>query len=607
MSNPQTQELHTISIEFETKIDQLNFLIDRFTTNDEERNLQPFAYEPRSQSSGSRAKHDLTVTTQQIIIDTIKENLCDHNRATFVATNFKRSTSDNYDAEQFFLRYDVPPHDIEDDHHLDLALTAVTDAFRPAHKLRPVHFADLLYYDWNLSTSAERPYTNNHILQGWIHQLYQQGLLKNSKLNFHNLFNWIFGTERTRIHQIKEGKPPKYDYITMHQKTALIELDEPNKVRSVFGVPKLLIFAEAMFYWPLFREYLNEGKSPMLWGYETLNGGWLKLSNETFQRGLHGNTWTSLDWKEFDMRFYFSLYHKIRERQLEYFDFENGYIPSGERYSQDKMRHEAKIIESTRTVSQSTRLKRLWDYSTNAVTNTPSILPSGRVYKRKYAGLPSGIFSTQYIGSFYNATMTLTILSEMGYSPISELMFKTMGDDILFLLMCLVPPHEHEAWLAKFTAIAKRRFNSIVSIKKTRIGNGIHRANILSYINIYGLPYRDGNALFAQLIYTKGFRDTPSRAMARCIGIAYACGPFNHDVYRCAHAIHDKFKQLGYTPNEKELDWMHRANLLGNRHELDLSSFPTRIEVHKRLTQIPQRSEQAKNKYWPSHHFHSTH
>jgi len=538
-----------------------------------------------------------------MIIDSIKATLCDYDRASFVASNFKRSTTDNYDAEQFFLRYDVEPHIIEEDAHLDLALDAVTNAFRPRRKVRPVHFADLRYYDWNLSTSAERPYTNNHKLQGIVLDAFKAGYLKTSKMNFHNLFNHIFTDERIRIHQIKEGKPPGYDYITMHQKTALIELDEPNKVRSVFGVPKLLILAEAMFFWPLFREYLNEGTSPMLWGYETLNGGWLKLSSEIHDSGLQAQTWGSLDWKEFDMRFYFSLHRRIRARWLEYFDFTNGYIPSGTHYSQEKMNYEMKISSSTRTDSQPTRLLRLWNYIIDAVENSPSILPSGRVYTRKFAGQPSGIFTTQFGDSFYNAVMCLTVLSEMGYD-ISTIFYKTMGDDILFILMCLVPPNEHQTWLSKFTEIAKRRFNSVVSIKKTKTGNGIHRANILSYINIYGLPYRDGNALLAQLIYTKGFRDSPSRSMARAIGIAYACGPFNHDVYRCCQAVYDKFHQLGYSPHHSELDWMIRANLIGNYQQLDLSQFPDQIEVYRRLTQKPIRTEKAKLKYWPTH-FHT--
>lgn len=584
---------------------QLQTLLDRFAIHSKDRNLQPFGYEPRSTSSGSRKPNDVTLLTQELIIDQIKHNLCDYDRSCFASTNFRRSTTNTYDAESFFLKYDVPNHDIIHDFHLEKALSIVTDVFRPRHKIRPVHFADLPNYNWNLSTSAERPYTNNHLLQQFIHDLYTQGLLKTAKLNFHNLFNWIFGKERTRIHAIKDGKPPGYDYITMHQKTALIELDEPNKVRSVFGVPKLLIFAEAMFFWPLFREYLNEGRSPLLWGYETLNGGWLKLSNEIHSKGLQGNTWMSLDWKEFDMRFYFSLHRLIRERWLEYFDFENGYIPSGDNYPQEKMDHEARIINSTRSTSQPTRLRRLWDYCTNAVEDSPCILPSGRIYKRTFAGQPSGIFTTQFGDSFYNAVMIFTTLSIIGIPIDTNLFFKTLGDDILFILMCLIPPNMHEIFLDLFTKTALDRFNSVVSIKKTRTGNGIHRANILSYINIFGLPYRDGNALLAQLIFTKGFRDTPSRAMARSIGIAYAAGPFNHDVYRCCQAVYFKFKEMGYSPNSKELDWMFRANLLGNENRLDVDHFPSHLEVHKRLTQIPTRLEQAKNKYWPSQHFHS--
>lgn len=605
MSNTAPDESHLVNIDFETKLDQLNFLLERFTLSDTQTNLQPFAYEPRHQGKGHTTKHELTVDTQTLIVDTIKNTLCHYDRASFIASNYRRSTSDNYDAEQFFLRYDVPYHKIDHDEHLERALHAVTEHFRPKRKIRPVHFADLRYYDWNLSTSAERPYTNDHRLQTWIHSLYRSGLLKTAKMNFHNLFNWIFGKERVRLHQIKEGRPPKSDFITMHQKTALVELDEPNKVRSVFGVPKIHIFAEAQFFWPLFREYLEEGRSPMLWGYETLNGGWLKLSSEIQSKGLAGQTWTSLDWKEFDMRFYFELQRKIRARELDYFDLHNGYIPSGDKYTEEKMQHEARIIASTRTTSQPTRLLRLWNWMNWYSENAPCILPSGRVYTRRFAGQPSGIFTTQYGDSKYNATMTLTILSEMGYSTLEDLTFKTMGDDIIFWLLCLVPPNAHTLWLDTFAQIALRRFNSLVSMKKTRIGNGIHRANILSYINIFGLPHRDGNALLAQLIYTKGFRDTPSRAMARAIGIAYAAGPFNDDVYRCCHAVFNRLASLGYSPNPKELQWMYRANLFGQQNDVEFLDFPSKIETIRRLTQIARRTGRQIEKYWPSHHFHT--
>jgi hypothetical protein len=586
---------------FDSKADQLEFLLTRFNLVDETRNLQPFAYEPRSTSSGARVPTLITVNTQQTLAELIKHNLLDHDKALHSIGNYRRSTTDTYDSETFFLNYDVPQFDIEDDDLLEQALNAVADHFRPKQKIRPVHFCDLKEYPWNLSTSAERPYTNNFRLKKHINTLYDYGLLPNAKMSFHNLFNWIFGKERTRMHQIKEGKPPGYDYIVMHQKTALVEKNDPNKVRSVFGVPKLLIFAEAMFFWPLFREYLDEGRSPLLWGYETLNGGWLKLSTEVHSNGLQANTWGSIDWKSFDMRFYFWLRRKMKLKQREYFDFNSGYIPTGD-YTAEKMQHEAESLNSNRTTPQSERIQRIWDYTLDAVEDSPCILPSGRVYKRKFAGQPSGIFTTQFDDSFYNAIITLTTLLEMGYS-IRDLFYKTLGDDILFLLLCLVPPSEHEAWLTRFSTIAKRRFNAIVSLKKTKVGNGIHRASVLSYINIYGLPYRDDSQLLAQLMYTKGYLDTPSRAMARAIGIAFAAGPFNHNVYRCCKAIYTHYHQLGFTPNSKELLWMEHAHLLGPFQAVTLDAFPTRIEVHRRLTQIPHRSRADAERYWKSFHF----
>jgi len=588
---------------FNNKDEQLKFLLDRFNLVDETKNLQPYAYEPRKPSSGARVPNLTTVETQQTLADIVKHTLLDYDKATFSIDNYRRSTTDTYDSETFFLKYDVPQFDIEEDDLLDQAINAVADHFRPKRKIRPVHFCDLKEYPWNLSTSAERPYTNNVRLKAHIDQLYEHGLLPNAKMSFHNLFNWIFGKERTRMHQIKEGKPPNYDYIVMHQKTALVEKNDPNKVRSVFGVPKLLIFAEAMFFWPLFREYLDEGRSPLLWGYETLNGGWLKLSTEVHSNGLQGNTWGSIDWKGFDMLYYFTLRRKMKLKQREYFDFDSGYIPTSE-YTEHKMQQAAEDLNLNRTTTQSERIQRIWDYTLDAVENSPCILPSGRVYTRKFAGQPSGIFTTQMDDSYYNGIITLTTLLEMGYE-IKSLFYKTLGDDIIFLLLCLVPGSHHEAWLDTFSTIAKRRFNAVVNIKKSKIGNGIHRASILSYINIYGLPYREDTQLLAQLLYTKGYLDTPSRAMARSIGIAFAAGPFNHNVYRCCKAIYHYYHSQGFTPNVKELLWMEHAHLLGPYQAVTLDAFPTRIETYRRLSQIPHRSEADSQRYWKQFHFSS--
>lgn len=46
----------------------------------------------------------------------------------------------------------------------------------------------------------------------------------------------------------------------------------------VFGVPKRLILIETMFLWPLMRKLIEED-GIILWGYETLKGGWFKLYN----------------------------------------------------------------------------------------------------------------------------------------------------------------------------------------------------------------------------------------------------------------------------------------------------------------------------------------
>jgi hypothetical protein len=45
----------------------------------------------------------------------------------------------------------------------------------------------------------------------------------------------------------------------------MVKSDKPDKIRAVFGVPKLLLMVENMFIWNIQKEYLNKGKGSLLW------------------------------------------------------------------------------------------------------------------------------------------------------------------------------------------------------------------------------------------------------------------------------------------------------------------------------------------------------
>jgi hypothetical protein len=131
-----------------------------------------------------------------------------------------------------------------------------------------------------------------------------------------------------------------------------------------------------MFHWPLFSNYFTSGKSPLLWNYETLNGGWNRLNAEWYSRFQSFYPVFNLDWSEFDMRLYFDMWHDCRERVKTYFCFCGAYCPT-------------RTYPHPRT--NPSRLQNLWTWIEHAYFDTECVSPLGNVYRRKFAGMPSGI------------------------------------------------------------------------------------------------------------------------------------------------------------------------------------------------------------------------
>lgn len=83
---------------------------------------------------------------------------------------------------------------------------------------------------------------------------------------------------REEVHRIKDGiyedrhGNDLRNWNHAHARSHLVKADEPQKIRMVFGIPKLLLMVEAMFLWPLIVDLLKRD-SPMLWEFETLKGG----------------------------------------------------------------------------------------------------------------------------------------------------------------------------------------------------------------------------------------------------------------------------------------------------------------------------------------------
>lgn len=137
------------------------------------------------------------------------------------------------------------------------------------------------------------------------------------------------------VHQIKygfkefwyeDGTPRTYYWNTLHSRSHVVAKDEPDKIRAVFGAPKLLLMIENMFIWQLQRRYLNNDEGKMLWGREIMKGGWKKLQNEMLSQG-QPNTFLSIDWSQFDKRLLFELFDEVHKIWRSYFDFSR-YAPT---------------------------------------------------------------------------------------------------------------------------------------------------------------------------------------------------------------------------------------------------------------------------------------
>nr|WKR37730.1 putative RNA-dependent RNA polymerase [Leptosphaeria biglobosa partitivirus 4] len=509
-------------------------------------------------------------------------------------------TNDSVERDFFFG--DIAPHDVPKDEHYQLALDTIVTMFRPPRKIRPVHFADLRLYPWNWHPSAEAPFSDHAKYLRMLESLYQDGTIPDRRSSFGNFKDIIFGVVRQQLHRIKHGlvDPDTYMfYFKAHARAQLSKLDaiDPDtgkpkeKVRLVFGAPKTFILAEAMFFWPLFNYYqTNIGKSPLLWGYETLNGGWLRL-NEELNRSLVRGSILMIDWKQFDKHALFTVLDDINDHLRTFFDFNNGYIPTVTAPTHPNLHPDHPLW-----------LDNLWNWTCYAFKAMPTHLPSGRVYTRLHAGIPSGAFTTNYRDSIYNGLMILTCVSSLGLPVDKDIFLKLMGDDSLTRFFVLIPTRQHQDFLDALSEKSDYYFKSAISTTKSKMCNRPYGSEVLSYFNCNGFPTRDYNELLARLLNTKSKKPTPGLTMAAAIGIYYASAGNCTYLREVCLDVFTQLKLQGYTADRSALSGYFDPNVLTNL-DIELDYFPSRLDVQQRLTSLSERSKTRSENYWPSWYF----
>lgn len=510
-----------------------------------------------------------------------------------VVNGYRRSDFSTNALITDYLKGDVPKHKIIKDEHYTKAIKVVTDLFKPARRYRPVSYPDLRYYPWPLPVSAEAPYSSSEYWRKFVRIKYKLGYIENERVSFHNLYNEIFKRNREKIHRIKDGIYTDRNgddlmyWNQAHARSHLVRSDDPDKIRMVFGVPKLLLFAECMFLWPLVNDLMNRN-GPMLWGFETLKGGWYaiyKWMSTTYPRD---GTFLALDWSQFDKRAQFDVIDDIHKIIESYIDFENGYIPT---------------YYYPETITNPERLKNLWRWMCNSIKYTPDILPDGRMFQRQHAGIASGFFQTQLLDSMYNALTLLTTLSRLGID-IEEIKLKVQGDDSLISIPNFISPGSHQDFLDIFASTAKLYFGSVLNTKKSKISLHLEGLPVLGFTNHFGVPFKDKLELLANLMYPERKSDE-NRLMARAVGIAYANCGYHDQIYRICKDIFYYLKEKGFSPNAAGLP--HLIQTMQEWEDLikveDEIPFPSYFDTISRLNQVPKRSKRQRERTWPTTHF----
>jgi hypothetical protein len=537
------------------------------------------------------------------------------------------------------LKHDIDTLDSEyfevqkDEHYWHAIDFVKRQHFTPDVLLRPVHFADLRKYPWELSTNVGAPFATSKHWQSYVDEKYRQfhdptpqgqfskqehrdlfaeahkgqslePEMIDARMSKRNLYNEMFYTNRWHIHRIKDGETHtrngRFDLKFWHTAFArqhLAKDDEPDKIRLVFGAPSLGLMAEQMFMWPLQAWLLSQNeKSPMLWGYETLTGGWHRLRNFFTRNFPRFDLTCLLDWSKFDKLARHTVIDDIHSKIFRpMFTFEHGYHPTttypdtspGSEYDQHNTYHPH-------------RIETLWNWMTDAIKSTPLLLPDGTLIRFQHSGIFSGYFQTQLLDSAYNMVMIYTILFRLGFKE-HQIALKVQGDDSIILLLCCF--HLVCSWLLNMIAhYAKFYFGAILSEKKSSIKEGLEHADVLKYSNHNGIPYRNSLELMAQLRHPE--RSTAFKTLkARTIGIAYAnCGS-DPRVYKACEEIYlflDKFvHDIDLSGLPDQIKFINKYLQLDTHIRTD--RFPPYLETVIHLNDL--RSPLPSKKYWPLDHF----
>lgn len=471
--------------------------------------------------------------------------------------------------------------------------------FLDAEPYLPIHFVDTQYAKLPLSTgtgyhnrhayninahahySHPDEYSDRHTSKGY----YINAFLENARRIVHIIketglpFEWSFPTDDTpetqsafllRLNQFLNEYPT-----ILFTRNHISDRDGNLKQRPVYAVDDLFLLIETMLTFPLLVQ-ARKMSCCIMYGLETIRG-----SNVFLDKVAQMFTsYFTIDWSQFDQR----LPRIITDAY--YMDFlprliviNHGYQPTYEYPTYPDLDSDKLYNRMSNLLS----FLHLW------YNNMTFLSADGFAYRRTHAGVPSGLFNTQYLDSFGNLYLIIDGMIEFGLSDedIMQVLLFIMGDDNSGFTTW--PISKLETFIQWFESYASSRYNMILSKSKSVITTQRQHIETLSYRCNFGAPFRPIPKLVAQLCYPEhGPND--KYMSARAIGMAYAASGSDKTFHDLCRDIYFTFLPYAADINDPRTFEIIGKHLPGAYKTLDayteivdLSRFPTLLEIRSLL------------------------
>lgn len=460
----------------------------------------------------------------------------------------------------------------------------------------PLHALDTPFCGLPLHTGTG--YYNRHSFRARAHAKfshpYEYKHRPTSKGYFYNAF---WEVARTQLHKIKQSEYPlpvpfDYDpdpnlsdeerfaelakslslYIDNHAtmlftRNHISERDGNLKQRPVYAVDEMFILVEAMLTFPLLVS-ARHPDSCIMYGLETIRGA----MNYIDHLAKKFSSFFTFDWSQFDQRVPRVITDIYYTDFLESLIVINcGYQPTWEYPTYPDLEEDGMF----KRLDNLLYFLRIW------YNNMTFVSADGFAYRRTTAGVPSGLFNTQYLDSFSNLFIIIDAFIEFGLSDdeIDEILLFVMGDDNSGMTNWSL--ERLHSFATFFEEYALHRYNMVLSTKKSVLTELRSKIEMLSYTCNYGMAKRAIPKLVAQLCYPeRGPKD--KFTSYRAIGMAWAAAGEDPTFHEFCKDVFSTFLPFAAEITEEKIEIV-KSYLPGYLKSPDASEFLTL----KMLTQFP--------------------